>query len=191
MWREAAGVAVVLINIGQQLKGLGSSWGGRPRSHCNCEHERGPGKCLSVWKPHGAGGLGVGVEESLVTFGRVNPRETRRGALFQFLRTFENKNKIRLLTTPRYIQEEISEFATTYPFTNDYPFDFAQSLLLLHKREVGSEKCCLTRSAMHSWYQGLFSCVWFREGERSWWEVTTSMGFFLLSFAAPAFPDFE
>lgn len=47
------------------------------------------------------------------------------------------------------------------------------------------------RSASHSWYQGLFSCVWFREGERSWWEVTTLMGSSLLSFAAPAFPDFE
>lgn len=32
-----------------------------------------------------------------------------------------------------------SEFATTYPSTNDYPFDFAQSLLLLHKRQGG--KC--------------------------------------------------
>lgn len=62
---------------------------------------------------------------------------------------------------------------------------------LLHKREVGSEKCCLTRSARHSWYQGLFSCVWFREGERSWWEVTTSMCSSLLSCAAPSFPDFE
>ena len=28
------------------------------------------------------------------------------------------------------------------------------------------------------------------EGERSWWEVTTSMGFSLLSFAA-TFPEFQ
>jgi hypothetical protein len=103
--------------------------------------------------------------------------KTRRGgggALFRFLRTFDNSKQNPPAYDTSIHPRGISEFATTYPFTNDYPFDFAQSLLLLHKRELGGS--VVLRSARHSWHQVLFSSIWLREGDRSWWEVTTSMG---------------
>lgn len=80
--------------------------------------------------------------ESLVTIGRVNPRKTREDSrYFNSYGLFENSKQksgcLRRLINPR----GFSEFAT-YPSTNDYPFDFAQSLLLLHKREGG--KCRFT-----------------------------------------------
>ena len=85
-------------------------------------------------------GLGVEgfLEESMVTFGRVNPRKTQRRALFRFLRTSENSKQNPADYDASLHARGISEFATTYPSTNDYPFDFAQSLLLLHKGGVES-----------------------------------------------------
>lgn len=125
-----------------------------------------------------------------MTFGRVNPGKTRSGQGERHFNSYgllKIQDKIRLLTTPHYIHEEISEFATTYPFTNDYPFDFAQSLLLLHKREV-----VVLGSARYPWYSGLvFVCVASRGSTEL---VVGSDNMDGLFFAIPCyrlFPDFE
>lgn len=78
-------------------------------------------------------------KESLVTIGMVNPRKAREeGRYFNSYGLLKNSTKSgclqRLITSKRIfrIRDNIPIYAT-----NDYPFDFAQSLLLLHKREGG------------------------------------------------------
>lgn len=130
--------AVVLVHMGWQVKESEGSCG-RPRCRRGCEGEQGSVRC-----PLSRGGrdrADVFFEQSLVTFGRVNPRKTRRKTLLQFLRTFENSKQNPAAYDASLHARGISEFATTYPSTNDYPFDFALSLLLLQRR---GGTCCFT-----------------------------------------------
>lgn len=118
--------------MGWLVKGSTGSHG-RPWSHRECEHERRLGEC-----PSSGDGKRRRFLKSLWLQLAWSTQERLGGRpLFQFLRTFEKlKTKSGclqcLITSKRIfrIRDNIPIYAT-----NDSPFDSAQSLLLLHKRE--------------------------------------------------------
>lgn len=127
-------------------------------------------------------------KESLVTTGMVNPRKTRRkAAIFNSYGLLKNSKQNPAVYNASLHPRGFSEFATTYPSTLRTITHLISRSRYFYCTRERVESVAL-RSARHSWHQGLFSCVWLREGERSCWEVRRWMGFSLLSFAAAASP---